>query len=114
MCSVLVTRSSTLSARTDDDFLAAEGLNKGGMTLIDEARAEALYKAMGPATIVSGGSAANTVIGAASLGCTAAFIGKLKADDAGAALSTIFVPPRSIFQRPAQKMVLPAGAVSCS
>ena len=51
---------------TDDDFLAAQGLRKGAMTLIDEERAEALYKAMGPATIVSGGSAANTIIGAAS------------------------------------------------
>ena len=28
-------------SRTDDDFLAAHGLRKGGMTLIDEARAEA-------------------------------------------------------------------------
>ena len=27
-------------ARTDDDFLARESLNKGSMTLIDEARAE--------------------------------------------------------------------------
>jgi sugar/nucleoside kinase (ribokinase family) len=71
----------------EDDFLAAEGLRKGGMTLIDEVRAEALYKAMGPATIVSGGSAANTLIGMASLGCTAAFIGKLKADEAGAAFA---------------------------
>jgi sugar/nucleoside kinase (ribokinase family) len=71
----------------EDDFLAAEGLRKGGMTLIDEARAEALYKAMGPATIVSGGSAANTLIGMASLGCTAAFIGKLKADEAGTAFA---------------------------
>jgi sugar/nucleoside kinase (ribokinase family) len=72
---------------TEDDFLVAEGLRKGGMTLIDEARAEALYKAMGPATIVSGGSAANTLIGMASLGCTAAFIGKLKADEAGTAFA---------------------------
>jgi sugar/nucleoside kinase (ribokinase family) len=71
----------------EDDFLAAEGLRKGGMTLIDEARAEALYKAMGQATIVSGGSAANTLIGMASLGCTAAFIGKLKADEAGTAFA---------------------------
>jgi sugar/nucleoside kinase (ribokinase family) len=71
----------------EDDFLAAEGLRKGGMTLIDEARAEALYKAMGPATIVSGGSAANTLIGMASLGCTAAFIGKLKADEEGTAFA---------------------------
>jgi sugar/nucleoside kinase (ribokinase family) len=74
-------------SRTDDDFLASQGLHKGGMTLIDEARAEALYKATGPATIVSGGSAANTVIGAASLGCTAAFIGKVKADEAGTAFA---------------------------
>jgi sugar/nucleoside kinase (ribokinase family) len=74
-------------SRTDDDFLAAQGLRKGAMTLIDEARAEALYKAMGPATFVSGGSAANTIIGAASLGCRAAFIGKLKADETGAAFA---------------------------
>src|SRR3984893_5209406 len=74
-------------SRTDDDFLASQGLHKGGMTLIDEACAEALYKATGPATIVSGGSPANTVIGAASLGCTAAFIGKVKADEAGTAFA---------------------------
>ncbi|MGH6813155.1 MAG: adenosine kinase [Methylocella sp.] len=72
---------------TGDDFLAAQGLRKGAMTLIDEARAEALYKAMGPATFVSGGSAANTIIGAASLGCAAAFIGKLKADKTGVAFA---------------------------
>ncbi len=70
-----------------DDFLAAQGLRKGAMTLIDEARAEAIYKAMGPATVVSGGSAANTIIGAAGLGCRAAFIGKLKADETGAAFA---------------------------
>jgi sugar/nucleoside kinase (ribokinase family) len=74
-------------SKTDDDFLAAQGLHKGSMQLIDEARAEALYQAMGPATIVSGGSAANTVIGMASLGCNAAFVGKLKADAAGAAFA---------------------------
>ena len=74
-------------SRTDDDFLAAQGLHKGGMMLIDETRAEALYQAMGPVTIVSGGSAANTVIGTASLGCNAAFIGKLKADEAGTAFA---------------------------
>ncbi|VTZ51037.1 PfkB domain protein [Methylocella tundrae] len=70
-------------SRADDDFLIAQGLRKGGMTLIDEARAEQLFEAMGPATIVSGGSAANTIIGLASLGCEAAFIGKVKADDLG-------------------------------
>ena len=33
------------------------------MALIDEARAEAIYDAMGPAVEVSGGSAANTIVG---------------------------------------------------
>jgi sugar/nucleoside kinase (ribokinase family) len=72
---------------TGDEFLAAQGLRKGAMTLVDEARAETLYKAMGPATVVSGGSAANTIIGAASLGCRTAFIGKLRADETGAAFA---------------------------
>ena len=44
-------------ATTDEAFLAREGVRKGAMQLIDEARAEHLYGAMGPATIVSGGSA---------------------------------------------------------
>jgi len=33
-------------AETDDAFLAAEGIAKGGMTLIDTARANALYSRM--------------------------------------------------------------------
>jgi len=70
-------------SRADDDFLIAQGLRKGGMTLIDEARAEQLYAAMGPATIISGGSAANTIIGLASLGGKGAFIGKVRADELG-------------------------------
>lgn len=72
-------------SRAEDDFLSQQGLHKGGMMLIDEARAEALYKASGPSTIISGGSAANTIIGVAGLGCSAAFIGKVKADEAGLA-----------------------------
>lgn len=70
-------------APTDDDFLVAHGLHKGAMQLIDEATAEKLYAAMGQTTIVSGGSAANTIIGAAQLGCSTAFIGKVKADPLG-------------------------------
>ena len=53
------------------------------MMLIDEARAETLYAAMGPATIISGGSAANTIAGLASFGGKGAFIGKVKADELG-------------------------------
>ena len=41
-------------------------MQKGGMILIDEAKAEALYAAMGPAVQLSGGSAANTIAGLAS------------------------------------------------
>ena len=64
-------------ARTEDDFLLAHNLEKGSMRLIGESEAEAIYKAMGPAHIVSGGSAANTAVGVASLGARAAFIGKV-------------------------------------
>ena len=76
-----------LIARTDDDFLAREHLNKGAMMLIDEARAEQLYASMGPATVVSGGSAANTIVGLASLGVRTAFIGKVKDDETGRAFT---------------------------
>ena len=48
-------------ARTEDDFLISNNLAKGSMRLIDEPEAERLYEAMGPATIISGGSASNTV-----------------------------------------------------
>ena len=70
-------------APSDDDFLLAHGLHKGAMRLVDEATAEKLYAAMGQTTLVSGGSAANTIIGAAQLGCRTAFIGKVKADPLG-------------------------------
>src|ERR1700712_5919495 len=70
-------------ARAEDDFLAAQSMRKGGMALIDEPRAEAIYDAMGPATEISGGSAANTIVGVAGFGARAAFIGKVKDDTLG-------------------------------
>jgi sugar/nucleoside kinase (ribokinase family) len=70
-------------ARADDDFLARNGMNKGAMTLIDEERAERIYEAMGPAVEISGGSAANTIVGVASLGARAAFVGKVRDDALG-------------------------------
>ncbi len=70
-------------ARAEEDFLLAQGMRKGGMALIDAARAEAIYEAMGPAVETSGGSAANTIVGLSSLGARAAFIGKVKADGLG-------------------------------
>ena len=43
-------------ARTEEDFLLKQGMNKGAMALIDEPRAAAIYEAMGPAVETSGGS----------------------------------------------------------
>ena len=70
-------------ARAEDDFLVRQKMQKGTMALIDEARAEAIYDAMGPAIETSGGSAANTIVGLASLGARTAFIGKVKDDTLG-------------------------------
>jgi len=74
-------------ARAEEDFLLRQGMTKGAMTLIDEARAQAIYEAMGPAVEVSGGSAANTIVGLASLGARGAFVGKVKDDQLGRAFS---------------------------
>jgi sugar/nucleoside kinase (ribokinase family) len=74
-------------ARTEDDFLVKHGMNKGGMALIDEARAAAIYASMGSATQSSGGSGANTIAGVASFGARAAFVGKVKDDPLGKAFT---------------------------
>ena len=71
-----------LSTAEDEDLVAA-GLVKGSMELVDLARAEAIYAAMGSGTEVSGGSAANTVAGVAALGGTAGFVGKVVDDPMG-------------------------------
>jgi sugar/nucleoside kinase (ribokinase family) len=70
-------------AHADDAFLARHGLAKGAMTLIDEARAQALYGHMGPGIEASGGSAGNTMAGIASLGGKGAYVGKVKDDQLG-------------------------------
>src|SRR3954466_878530 len=73
--------------RTDEGFLNRHGMTKGGMALIDEARALAIYgdmgKDSGTPVEMSGGSAANTIVGIASLGARTAFIGKIKDDQIG-------------------------------
>ena len=74
-------------ARAEEDFLLRQGMRKGGMALIDANRAEVIYAAMGPAVEVSGGSAANTIVGVASLGARSAFIGKVKDDLLGRAFA---------------------------
>jgi sugar/nucleoside kinase (ribokinase family) len=70
-------------APAGDDEIVRLGLAKGGMTLIDEARAHELYAAMGPAREISGGSAANTLAGLAALGARCGFIGQVSKDQLG-------------------------------
>jgi sugar/nucleoside kinase (ribokinase family) len=67
-----------------DDYLRAQEMAKGAMTLIDEERAEALYAARVDPRVICGGSAANTIVGVASFGVAAAYIGKVKRDALGA------------------------------
>src|SRR5215213_7308954 len=70
-------------AEASDEFLAAEGLTKGSMRLIDAAEAERLYSHMGPAREVSGGCAGNTAAGIAALGGRAGFVGQVAPDQLG-------------------------------
>lgn len=69
--------------QADDAFLERHGLVKGTMALIDAARAETLYAEMGAGLEMSGGSAANTMAGIASLGGAGAYIGKVRDDQLG-------------------------------
>jgi sugar/nucleoside kinase (ribokinase family) len=70
-------------ATVDDDFLVRHDLAKDSMALVDEVRAAELYAAMPPGIEASGGSAANTAVGVASLGGRAAFVGKVCDDELG-------------------------------
>jgi len=66
-----------------DELIEELGLVRGGMTLVDTGRARELYDAMGPAREISGGAAANTLAGLASLGASCAFIGQVADDQLG-------------------------------
>lgn len=70
-------------SHADEDQVTRQGLVKGTMHLVDEARARTLYEAMGPGVEMSGGSAANTVVGVASFGGRAHYVGKVRDDQLG-------------------------------
>ena len=70
-------------AKVGDGFLRERSLPKGGMTLVEAADAGKIYADLIPEREVSGGSAANTVSGLASLGSDCAFIGKVHDDELG-------------------------------
>jgi sugar/nucleoside kinase (ribokinase family) len=69
--------------RCDDAFLVQQGCSKGSMRLVDEAAIAKLYGAAGPGIEISGGSAANTMVGIASFGGRAGFIGRVADDSFG-------------------------------
>lgn len=71
-------------APIEPDFLAREGMTEGIMHLIDAERSSYLYELMPEdKRRISGGSAANTAAGVASLGGRASFVGKVADDDLG-------------------------------
>ncbi|HZF77082.1 MAG TPA: adenosine kinase [Acetobacteraceae bacterium] len=70
-------------ARAEEALIAAQGMTKGSMALIDTGAAERIYAAMGPGTETSGGSAANTCAAAAALGARVGYLGKVADDELG-------------------------------
>jgi sugar/nucleoside kinase (ribokinase family) len=100
--------------RCDDAFLARHGRSKGSMQLVDAAAVGALYDAMGPGVEISGGSVANTMVGIASLGGRAAFIGKTAQDQFGqvfghdirAAGVTFTTPPAAAGSEPTGRSLI--------
>lgn len=70
-------------ARDHEALYQRLGLIKGSMTLVDFERAEEIYAAMGPTVQVSGGSAANTIAGVASLGGACGYVGRVGDDEFG-------------------------------
>src|ERR1700731_4323618 len=69
--------------RTAERFLSPPGTTKAGMARIDEGRPISIYQRMGPTPEMSGGSAANTIVGVANLGARAAYVGKVRDDQIG-------------------------------
>ncbi|MBT5072480.1 MAG: adenosine kinase [Kordiimonadaceae bacterium] len=66
-----------------DDFLVSENLTKGSMTLVSEQEAANIYEKLGQGIECSGGSAANTIAGLASMGSRTSYMGKVKDDQLG-------------------------------
>lgn len=74
-----------MQVQCDDGFLEANGIEKGIMTLVDEARQQQILTALAEHQVnyCSGGSAANTIVGIADMGGRAAYASKTGADDFG-------------------------------
>ncbi|CAN5135641.1 adenosine kinase [soil metagenome] len=96
-------------APATDDFIASEGLTRGAMQLVEPDRATQLYSRMGPAREISGGSAGNTVAGAAMLGARCAFIGQVAQDQLGEVFMHDLRSQGIAFSVPARTPDVPTG-----
>lgn len=74
-------------AKVGERFLTERDLPKGGMVLLDALSAGKISQDIIPEREVSGGSAANTIAGMASLGSACAFMGKVHDDELGQSFS---------------------------
>jgi sugar/nucleoside kinase (ribokinase family) len=92
-----------------DEFVAAHGLVKSAMTLIDTARAEELYSAMHPAIEMSGGSVGNSVAGLASFGGRAGYLGRVADDQLGAVFAHDMRSQGVVFQNAPATDGVPTG-----
>lgn len=74
-----------IQARVDDSILPELGINKGIMTLVDDARQAEVLGKLGGRTLhrCAGGSAANTIVALADFGAAAAYVGKVGNDEVG-------------------------------
>lgn len=100
-------------ANAGDGVLDRLGLRKATMTLVDSARAEQVEAALTPVAVASGGSAANTAAGLASLGTRAGFVGRVADDRLGrlfaadiAAAGVSFEVPRATAGPPTGRSVV--------
>ncbi len=96
-------------ASASDELVAELGLAKGTMTLVDDQQSERIYARVGPATEMSGGSAANTAVGVARLGASAAFVGKVRDDQLGRVFTHDIRAAGVAFGVPAATEGLPTG-----
>lgn len=75
-----------IQARVPDSLLPQLGINKGIMTLVDDARQAEVLGKLGGRSLhrCAGGSAANTIVALADLGASAGYVGKVGDDEVGA------------------------------
>ena len=96
-------------AHASDEFIGDHDLVKGSMTLIETERAVELYRALGSAVEMSGGSAANTMCGVASFGGRAAYVGKVSDDELGRAFGHDLLAVGVAFRPGAMSEGVPTG-----